>query len=230
MKDEFFEVAAPVYERAPQYSVNFQSRRRLFADAARRARSRTDRRPPLAVDLGCGPGALTADIRGEGFDVIAVDSSYAMIDRARSRDDLADVNFVCEDILMFLRRFEHRPDFVYSSSVFEYLTDPVEALRLVRSRMSAAGLFAISVPRRRSLSRLLERATLLNAPRYDRYTAHWNNSLLPSDYVREAAAVGFALQESASFGVLEVRRHRLLAQLERSPLVASMAFLLFAAD
>ncbi|WTW98790.1 class I SAM-dependent methyltransferase [Streptomycetaceae bacterium NBC_01309] len=50
-----------------------------FADAVR---SGSDNRP--VAELGCGPGYLTAHLRGLGLDVFGIDLSPAMIDIARS--------------------------------------------------------------------------------------------------------------------------------------------------
>lgn len=63
----------------------------------------TERRTPLACDLGCGPGFFTILLSELGFAVEAVDASPSMIERARGNVSRAvpdaDVRFHVGDVL-----------------------------------------------------------------------------------------------------------------------------------
>ena len=100
--------------------------------------------PRTVVDLGCGPGHLTGALhhRWPDADVLGVDSSPAMIDRAR-RDDPGG-RYTLAD----LRTFEPPApvDLVVSNATLQWVADHRALLPRLTSMVAAGGSFAFSVP------------------------------------------------------------------------------------
>jgi trans-aconitate methyltransferase len=81
------------------------------------------------LDLGCGTGELTAEIRARGADVVGLDASESMIERARDRHPACD--FVLGDARSFteMDRFEATDEFqamdefdaVFSNAVLHWI-------------------------------------------------------------------------------------------------------------
>ena len=71
------------------------------------------------VDLGCGNGALTAKIAEKGYEVIGVDASPAMLERARER--CPGARFVLADALEYSAHGEAGA--VFSNAVFHWIDE-----------------------------------------------------------------------------------------------------------
>ena len=71
------------------------------------------------LDLGCGTGTLTAQLKELSKEVIGVDGSQSMIKRAQ--EQYPDIEFmVCDALeLPFNRQF----DVVFSNAVFHWISD-----------------------------------------------------------------------------------------------------------
>jgi ubiquinone/menaquinone biosynthesis C-methylase UbiE len=86
------------------------------------------------LDLGCGPGTITADIgrRVAPGRVLGIDASAAVIDEAR-RDAGGgpNVEFSVGD-LYALEMDDHTFDVVHAHQVLQHLPDPVRALQRLR--------------------------------------------------------------------------------------------------
>jgi SAM-dependent methyltransferase len=113
-----FAVAAEAYDRfMGRYSVPLAP---LFADFAG-AEGRV-------LDVGCGPGALTAELvgrLGEGA-VSAVDPSQPFVEAARERHPGVTVEHATAEKLPFA---EHAFDAALAQLVVHFMTDPVAGLR-----------------------------------------------------------------------------------------------------
>ena len=108
------------------------------------ARIQTATPPGLVVDLGCGPGNLTARLaeRWPEAEVIGVDSSPAMLDDAR-RDHPA-ITWVEAD----LGTYEPpRPaDVVFTNAALHWLPDHERLLPTLLGRVAPGGVLAVQVP------------------------------------------------------------------------------------
>jgi SAM-dependent methyltransferase len=98
------------------------------------------------LDLGCGPGTITADLaaRVAPGTVLAVDQAANVLDVARAeiqRRDLSNVTFATADV--------HRLDYpddafdvVHAHQVLQHVADPVRALREMRRVCRPGGIVA----------------------------------------------------------------------------------------
>ncbi|MDH2414695.1 methyltransferase domain-containing protein [Nocardioides sp. CER19] len=96
--------------------------------------------PATVVDLGCGPGNLTRLLtdRWPGAKVTGVDSSPAMIQRARHEHDGIDWQ------LADVREWDGSADVVVSNATFQWVPDHLELLP--RLAAGAREVFAFQVP------------------------------------------------------------------------------------
>jgi ubiquinone/menaquinone biosynthesis C-methylase UbiE len=96
------------------------------------------------LDLGCGPGTITADIgrRVAPGRVLGIDASAAAIEEAR-RDagGVPNVEFSVGD-LYALDMDDHTFDVVHAHQVLQHLPDPVRALREMKRVCKPGGLVA----------------------------------------------------------------------------------------
>ena len=127
-----------------QYQRYGDERARPFFDLLARVAA-TD--PKLVLDLGCGPGDLTATLaeRWPDAGVIGVDSSAAMIESARSgaqRDGRP--SFVLADI----RDWEPASpaDILISNAVLQWLPDQLDVLARWTGFVADGGWIAVQVP------------------------------------------------------------------------------------
>lgn len=103
---------------------------------------------PLALDLGCGPGALALRLAREGWNVVAVDASAAMIElteAAALREGLADKietgRFAAERAA---DRFDpFTLDLALCHNVLEYVSDPAAVLEAVARVVRPGGLVSL---------------------------------------------------------------------------------------
>ncbi|OMI41214.1 methyltransferase domain-containing protein [Streptomyces sparsogenes] len=105
-------------------------------------------RPHMRIlDIGCGPGTITADLaelvpQGE---VVGVDTAPAVLDQARSvaaGRGLSNVRFETGDV----HALDHPDDsfcVVHAHQVLQHLADPVAALREMRRVCKPGGLVAV---------------------------------------------------------------------------------------
>ena len=123
----------------------------------------TGTEPGFALDAGCAGGVFSAYLAELGWTVEAVDSSARMLDRAYAYlEDRLGTNqhavslwkLGIEDVPFPADSF----DAVLCLSTLEYVEDDVGALRLLVRLLKVGGLLIITVPNRRSVVRLVERA------------------------------------------------------------------------
>jgi SAM-dependent methyltransferase len=230
----FFDEMAGFYDQRSQ-APDFRERERNFVDLARSAMPASTAERPLAIDLGCGPGAITIAVAGLGYDVIGVDSAQAMVEHARAnaaaRPDLEGrCQFHCRELDAFLDGFEGEADFIMSSSVFEYLADPAAVLRLAAERLRPNGRLAISVPNSRSIVRRSDRLMRSLRVRNRSYTKHWQNELGEDELTRAGEQAGLRPTEVAFFGstpLVGTRYHPLASKVHHRR-VGTMAVVAFA--
>ena len=89
------------------------------------------------LDIGCGTGQLTAAITRAGAEVIGIDSSPAMIERARG--NVPGLRFEVAD----LTEIEYREEFdaVFSNAVLHWVREADAAAEAIRRALKPGGRF-----------------------------------------------------------------------------------------
>ncbi|KQP13447.1 trans-aconitate 2-methyltransferase [Methylobacterium sp. Leaf93] len=100
--------------------------------------------PRLVYDLGCGPGNSTALItaRFPEAEVIGLDTSPAMLERARSR--LPGLAFARADAATWIP--ERAPDLIYANAVLQWLPDHPVLLPRLLGLLAPGGVLAVQMP------------------------------------------------------------------------------------
>jgi len=96
------------------------------------------------VDLGCGPGNLTPLLRSAFPDaqIVGVDSSAEMIDRARADDPATE--YVLADVATW--RPDGPVDAIVSNALFQWLDNRLDVIREITGYVRPGGVFALQVP------------------------------------------------------------------------------------
>ncbi|WP_406202714.1 methyltransferase domain-containing protein [Kitasatospora sp. NBC_01560] len=137
---------AAVYTHGHQESVLRSHRSRTAADSA--AYLVPHVRPGQALlDVGCGPGTITADLAelvGPGGRVVAVDTSAEVLEAAAAHIEargLSNVAFEVADVHA-LPYADGEFDVVHAHQVLQHVADPVAALREMRRVTAQGGVVA----------------------------------------------------------------------------------------
>ena len=93
----------PLDAIAPFYDLDLEG----YADDVALYTDLAEEYPGTVLELGCGTGRVALALATAGYEVVAVDSSRAMLDRARTKDAAARVRWIDGDIreLDLARRF-----------------------------------------------------------------------------------------------------------------------------
>ena len=123
-----------------QYLVYADERGRPFVDLLARVPATA---PARVVDLGCGPGNLTALLaqRWHGADVVGVDSSPEMVARAQG---VEGVRFEVGDLRSW--RAEHPVDVLVSNATLQWVPGHLDLLPALVDQVAPGGWFAFQVP------------------------------------------------------------------------------------
>ncbi|MBO1420090.1 methyltransferase domain-containing protein, partial [Streptomyces sp. FH025] len=138
---------AAVYTHGYQEAVLRSHRSRTAADSA--AYLLPELRPGQSLlDVGCGPGTITADLAelvGPSGRVVAVDTSAEVLEQAAgyvAGRGAANVEFALADV----HRLPYRDgefDVVHAHQVLQHVADPVGALRELRRVTAPGGVVAV---------------------------------------------------------------------------------------
>lgn len=101
--------------------------------------------PRVVVDLGCGPGNLTGAMAGRwpGAEVLGIDSSPEMVDRARL-DDVDGVSFEVADLRSW--QASTPVDVLVSNATLQWVPGHLDLLPRLVDQVAAGGWFAFQVP------------------------------------------------------------------------------------
>lgn len=124
----------------------YEQRMRAFVEQATVERP-PDRRP-RCLDLGCGSGGLSLAFASQGFEVLGVDASAQMLERARQAAASAQlpVTFQQIDLSVDFPLLDFAPELIICSSVLEYLERPDDLVRSTARALAPGGLFLASLP------------------------------------------------------------------------------------
>ena len=127
--------------------------------------------PQRIVDLGCGPGNLTALLarRWPEAHVLGIDSSAEMVERARA-DHGRQVSFALDDLREWTP--EEPVDILVSNATLQWVPRHLAVLPRLVDAIARSGWFAFSVPANfTEPSHALRRELAAEAP-YAAYTSH----------------------------------------------------------
>ncbi|SEQ16229.1 methyltransferase domain-containing protein [Microlunatus flavus] len=176
---------------AEVYSAFADERSRPFTDLLARVRADDARR---VVDLGCGPGPLTAGlaVRWPGAEVLGVDSSTAMIDAARPHAG-PRVSFVLADLADLAAWAPAEPlDVVLSNAALQWVPDHRALLPALVDLLADGGWLAFQVPGNHDApSHRALRAVAAQEP-FAEHTAGVTRTAVaePADYLGDLAGLG----------------------------------------
>ncbi len=146
---------------AEKYDTSLSPRLSVFREATLRFVPAAGR----VIDFGCGAGVIALALAHSGYQVKGLDISADMIAAAKSRAEQSklSVDFTVGDTQTFAS-LDSDFDAVVSSSVLEYLPDPVQALVEMARRLRPGGHIILSVPNSQSITRIFERIVRLPSP------------------------------------------------------------------
>jgi len=126
-----------------RYLVYADERGRPFVELVQRIGATG---PARVVDLGCGPGNLTALLlqRWPQAAVVGVDSSLDMVDAARRDEAGAGIDFVVGDVRTW--RPTEPVDVLVSNATLQWVPGHLKLLPLLLKQVRPGGWFALGVP------------------------------------------------------------------------------------
>lgn len=104
------------------------------------------------LDVGCGTGALTAEIAGRGAEILGVDLSEEMILQARKK--FPALNFETLDARQL--RFSEEFDGVFSNAVLHWIPEPEQVIAGVAQALKSGGRFVAEFGGKGNIRRLVE--------------------------------------------------------------------------
>ncbi|WP_055524722.1 class I SAM-dependent methyltransferase [Streptomyces graminilatus] len=102
--------------------------------------------PETALEIGCGTGRALAFLAREGVKVRGLDMSPVMVAKTSERWGRLGAEFVCGEVLDFLKHDARTYDAVYSIFGAAWFSDPRKLFPLVRQRLHPGGVFVFSQP------------------------------------------------------------------------------------
>jgi len=176
---------------AAQYMRFTDERARPFLDLV--ARIGADK-PGYVMDLGCGPGNLTALLarRWPQAVVAGVDSSPEMIEAARLLPEAAAVSFETGDVRDW--HPEHAPDVITCNAVLQWVPDHDALVARWAALLAPGGWLAFQLPGNFDSPHHVAAAELAGSPRWRSLLADVQLNRQagdPGDYVRLLARPGY---------------------------------------
>ncbi len=101
--------------------------------------------PTLVVDLGCGPGALTATLqhRWPNANIVGIDNDENMLAASRAHEN-SNVRFEPADIATWTPRVP--PDVIVANAAFQWVTGHLSLLPALIDSVNPGGALAMQVP------------------------------------------------------------------------------------
>jgi trans-aconitate 2-methyltransferase len=155
--------------------------------------TRVQTQPRTIVDLGCGPGHLTAVLRARWPDatVLGVDSSIDMIERARADDADPLASYELADVSTW--RPSAPVDLMVSNALFQWVPDRLDVIARLADQVTAGGTFALQTPNNfdEPSHRLL--SEVASRPAYRELTdgLHENRGTSPEAYLELFSGLGW---------------------------------------
>ena len=104
------------------------------------------------LDVGCGTGALTAEIGRSGAEILGVDQSEEMISQARKK--FPALRFETQDARQL--RFNAQFDAVFSNAVLHWISEAEQVIAGVAQALKSGGRFVAEFGAKGNVRRLVE--------------------------------------------------------------------------
>lgn len=141
----------------------------------------------LILDLGCGTGTLTELLADKGYDMIGVDSSEEMLQKAIEKRDESghDILYLCQDMREFELYGTVRAIISICDSVNYLLEDEeiIETFRLVNNYLDPDGIFIFDFNTDYKYREVIGDTTI--AENRDDYSFIWDNYYHENECVNE---------------------------------------------
>lgn len=156
---------------------------------------------PLLCDLGCGTGLVTCELAKMGYDVIGVDQSLPMLDRARSRADEMElpILWLCQDMTA-LDLYGTMDVFVSLLDTLNHITNKKDITKLLKSFfcfLNPGGLFIFDVVTRKHFVETLGQGFFYSIE--DDSAIFWENDYDPKSKINVASLTMFGEQEDGRY-------------------------------
>lgn len=96
------------------------------------------------LDVGCGNGIISRSVGKAGFNVFGIDISEKAIEKAKSKNDLANVKFAVMSAEEFT--VNNTYDAIICSEVLEHLVSPADLLKVINQSLKDDGILIVTVP------------------------------------------------------------------------------------
>jgi trans-aconitate methyltransferase len=145
------------------------------------------------LDVGCGPGQLTAEIAKSGADVLGLDSSEEMLRKAR--ENYPALTFVLADAAAF--RFTEPFDAVFSNAALHWVKNAPAAVQSIAQALRAGGRFVAEFGGRGNIASVQAAFRAVFGPRAEERSPWFYPSL--SEYAVLLERYGLEVREARLF-------------------------------
>ena len=102
------------------------------------------------LDLGCGTGQLTFEISESGAEVVGMDNSPEMIEKAKA--NYPHLQFEVRDATNF--QFDEKFDGVFSNATLHWINDQKNAIKCIYDNLKKGGRFVFEMGGKRNIERI----------------------------------------------------------------------------
>lgn len=182
----------------------------------------------ILCDLGCGNGRVDIELLKYDYEIIGIDSSIEMLNKARESNQ--DILWLCQDITEY-ELFGTCDVFISLLDTINHILDEEDVINIFRSfknYMSVGGIFVFDIGTYKHFSETLGDNVFFED--FDDFTLLWDNMFDEEEGINEAALTIFERDEDDRYersdGVIEERYY----SKERLVEIASEAGLQFVGE
>jgi trans-aconitate methyltransferase len=146
------------------------------------------------LDLGCGTGQLTSEIKNYGAEIVGIDNSAEMIKKAKAA--YPGMQFEIKDATNFL--FSEKFDAVFSNAVLHWVNQPARVIKCVYNCLVPGGRFVLEMGGRNNIK------IIANAVKRAMISEGLENALAGEFWYFPSVAEYTALLEARGFTVRQV--------------------------
>ena len=179
MEEDFYDILAYYYDLL-QEGVDIEAwadKIHALAIAHVKSEGEGENGGKILVDLGCGSGAIAVRMAQKyGYEVIGVDRSEEMLNRAREREGGENVLWIGQDITDY-ELFGAADVFISTLDTINHIIEPDDVAKIFASFknfMAPGGVFIFDIGTQKHFEQTLGNNTFFED--YDDFTLLWDNS------------------------------------------------------